>query len=220
VAIAEETQARAGGWARLWDGGVHPYGISHKKFGMWLFLVSDSLTFAALIFGYAYLRHASHDWPRPFEFFPSVVVSTVMTFFLLTSSLTMVLAVHHSQHGDPKKVVRWLLATMACGTAFIVLHANEWRGLIHEGVTVGANPWGSPMFGSSFFTLTGLHMFHVFSGVCYLGYVARNHAAGKGEPDSVEVCGLYWHFVDLVWMFIFPMVYLMSVNMGAHPAGH
>ena len=218
MVIAQESRQRSTGLARLWDGGVHPYGISHKKFGMWLFLVSDSLTFAALVFGYAYLRKAAPDWPRPFDFYPSIVVSTVMTFCLLTSSLTMVLAVHHSQHGDRRKVVRWLVATMAGGLAFLVLHANEWRELIHHGMTVRANPWGNPMFGASFFTLTGLHMFHVLTGVLYLAYVARNHARGKTEADSVEVCGLYWHFVDLVWMFIFPMVYLMSVSLG--PATH
>jgi cytochrome c oxidase subunit 3 len=179
VAIARE--AGSSGLSKLWGGGVHPYGVSHKKFGMWLFLASDSLTFAALIFGYAYLRNASHSWPTPFEFYPSIVVSTVMTFCLL----------------------------------FLVLHANEWRELIHHGMTPGNNPWGDPMFGATFFTMTGLHMFHVLTGVVYLGYVAMNHSRGKTEHDSVEVCGLYWHFVDLVWMFIFPLVYLMSVNMGA-----
>jgi cytochrome c oxidase subunit 3 len=182
---------------------------------MWLFLASDSLTFAALIFGYAYLRNASHDWPRPFEFYPSILVSTAMTFCLLTSSLTMVLAVHHSQHGDSRKVVRWLVATMVGGLAFLILHANEWRELIHHGMTTRGNPWGDPMFGATFFTMTGLHMFHVLTGVLYLAYVAVNHSRGKTEADSVEVCGLYWHFVDLVWMFIFPLVYLMSVSLGS-----
>ena len=216
MAIAQE--AGSSGLSKLWGGGVHPYGVSHKKFGMWLFLASDSLTFAAMIFGYAYLRNGSQDWPHPFEFYPSIVVSTLMTFCLLTSSLTMVLAVHNANKGDAKKVVRWLVATMAGGTAFLLLHANEWRELIHHGMTPRSNPWGDPMFGATFFTMTGLHMFHVLTGVIYLGYVAVNQSRGKTESDSVEVCGLYWHFVDLVWMFVFPLVYLMSVNMsGAAP---
>jgi cytochrome c oxidase subunit 3 len=202
----------------LWAGGRSPYKVSNIKLGMWLFIISDALTFAAMLFGYAYFRHASDDWPTPFEFFPSIVVSTLMTFCLLTSSLTMVLAVHHSQRGDSARAFRWLLATMAGGMAFLVLHANEWRELIHHGMTTLSNPWGDAMFGATFFTITGLHMFHVFTGVIYLGVVALRVEARKNFHDEVEVAGLYWHFVDLVWMFVFPLIYLMSVNMGG--GGH
>jgi cytochrome c oxidase subunit 3 len=187
---------------------------------MWLFIVSDSLTFSALLFGYAFLRNASHNWPKPFHMWPSVVVSTLMTFCLLSSSLTMVLAVHNAQKGNRDKVVRWLVATMLGGIAFLVLHANEWRQLIHEGMTPRGNPWGDAMFGGTFFTLTGMHMFHVLTGVVYLGVIAARWAARPGhqnEVENVEISGLYWHFVDLVWMFIFPLVYLMSVKLsGGH----
>ena len=205
------TEARGVG---LWGGGVNPYGVNYKKLGMWLFIVSDSLTFTALLFAYSYLRMSSPNWPTPFHLWPSVFVSTIMTFCLLSSSLTMVLAVHHAQKGNRKKVVRWLLATMAGGLAFLILHANEWRELIHEGMTVGRNPWGDGMFGGTFFTLTGMHMFHVLTGVGYLGIIAWGFGKGKFKAEDVEVNGLYWHFVDLVWMFIFPLVYLMSVQMG------
>jgi cytochrome c oxidase subunit 3 len=201
-----------------WDGGVSPYGISHKKLGMWLFIVSDSLTFGAAIFCYSYLRVASDHWPTPFSLWPSIAVSTLMTFCLLSSSLTMVLAVHHARKNDAKRTVRWLLATMAGGLAFLLLHANEWRELMHEGLTLTSNPWGDPLFGGTFFTLTGLHMFHVLTGVGYLGVMAARFGRGKLDADDVEISGLYWHFVDLVWMFIFPMVYLLSVNMGG--GGH
>jgi cytochrome c oxidase subunit 3 len=198
----------------LWNGGVNPYGVSYVKLGMWLFIVSDSLTFSALLFAYGYLRSASDTWPTPFEFFPSIVVSTLMTFCLLTSSLTMVLAVHSSQKGDSKKTVRWIIATILGGLAFLGLHANEWRELIGHGLTPLGNPWGDAMFGSSFFTITGMHMFHVLTGVIYLGVVAWRVSRGRNFSDEVEVCGLFWHFVDLVWMFVFPLVYLLLVDMG------
>ena len=202
------------GPAGLWDGGVNPFGVPYKKVGMWLFILSDSLTFGAAVFCYAYVRFSSAQWPRPFNM-SSILVSSVMTFCLLSSSLTMVLAVHHSARGDRKKTVRWILATMAGGIAFMVLHALEWRHLVGEGMTFRANPWGNPMFGGTFFTLTGLHMFHVLTGVCYLGVIAWRSAGAKFKAEDVEVSGLYWHFVDLVWMFIFPLVYLMSVTPGS-----
>ena len=198
----------------LWAGGVSPYGIPHKKLGMWLFIVSDSLTFSALLFGYAYLRNASANWPHPFHMWPSIAVSTLMTFCLLSSSLTMVLAVHHAQRGNRDKVVPWLIATMVGGIAFLVLHGNEWRVLIEEGMTPRKNPWGDAMFGGTFFTLTGMHMFHVLTGVVYLGVIAARWAGRRSDATDIEISGLYWHFVDLVWMFIFPLVYLMSVNQG------
>lgn len=216
MAIAQE---RAGGkrGLSLWGGGVHPYGISHKKFGMWMFIVSDSLTFSALLFGYAYLRNASPNWPAPFHMWPSVAVSTLMTFCLLSSSLTMVLAVYNAQHGRKATAAKWLWGTIAGGVAFLVLHANEWRTLINEGMTVKGNPWGDSMFGGTFFTLTGMHMFHVLTGVIYLAVIATRIVRDRTDAEGVEVAGLYWHFVDLVWMFIFPLVYLMSVNMeGGH----
>ena len=199
---------------RLWGGGVNPYGVNFKKIGMWMFIVSDSLTFSALLFAYSYLRMSSPNWPTPFTLWPSIAVASLMTACLLSSSLTMVLAVHHAERGDTRKAVRWLFGTMVGGLAFLILHANEWRELIHHGMTLNGNPWGDGMFGGTFFTLTGMHMFHVFTGVGYLGVIAWGFGKGRFKAEDVEVCGLYWHFVDLVWMFIFPLVYLLSVDMG------
>jgi cytochrome c oxidase subunit 3 len=170
----------------LWGGGVHPYGISHKKFGMWLFIISDSLTFSALLFGYAYLRNASANWPSPFHMWPSVAVSTLMTFCLLSSSLTMVLAVYNAQHGNAAKCVRWLLATIAGGLAFLILHLNEWKTLIDEGMTARGNPWGDAMFGGTFFTLTGMHMMHVLTGVIYLGVIAWRMSRNRTDAEKVS----------------------------------
>jgi len=189
---------------------ARPFGIPSKKLGMWLFIVSDALTFATLLICYTYLRLGSAQWPAPFEFSPSIVFSSVMTLVLLTSSLTMVAAVHAKETG---KTIRWLLATMFCGATFVALHLTEWTHLIRDmQVTPWSNPWGEPLFGAVFFGITGLHMLHVTAGVIYLGIVATGVGARRFTRDDVEVAGLYWHFVDLVWMFVFPLVYLMAVK--------
>ncbi len=205
-----------------WGGGVRPYAVGDKKLGMWLFILSDSLTFAALLVGYSYVRLSSEVWPTPFSFSPSIVFSTIMTACLLSSSFTMVMAVSASVRGNRSGVVKWLLATMVLGAAFIVLHLIEWMHLINdEGLRPFQIPqaWikefgdgASPLFGATFFTITGLHMFHVFTGVIYLGVIAALTAGKKTSHEDVEISGLYWHFVDLVWMFVFPMIYLLSIK--------
>jgi cytochrome c oxidase subunit 3 len=193
-----------------WDGGAAPYGTGSKKLGMWLFICADSLTFAACLVAYSYVRLASADWPRPFEW-GSILNAIVMTACLLSSSLTMVFAVQAAHNNERKKAVRYILATAAGGIAFIVLHALEWNTLItHDNVTPFSNPWGVPLFGATFFALTGLHMTHVTLGVLYLLIISIGFGRAKFSAEDVEVSGLYWHFVDLVWMFIFPMVYLLS----------
>jgi cytochrome c oxidase subunit 3 len=199
----------------VWAGGQRPYAVNSKKFGMWLFLISDSLTFSAMLFAYTYSRVTNPDWPKPFDFSPAIIFSTVMTFCLLSSSLTMVMAVHAMNHGDRKACVKWILGTMVGGLAFVVLHLSEWMKLINvEHVTPAHNPWGVPLFGGTFFGLTGLHMTHVVLGLIYLAVILVGISRGKFKAEDVEVSGLYWHFVDLVWMFIFPLVYLMSARVG------
>ncbi len=192
-----------------WGGGGAPFAIGSKKLGMWLFIMADTLTFGACLIGYSYLRLAAPEWPRPFEW-SSIVNAIVMTAFLLSSSLTMVIAVSAAAGGERKKAVRFIWFTMIGGIGFIVLHAQEWLLLIHEHVTPFSNPWGVPLFGATFFALTGLHMTHVTIGVIYLGIVSIGFGRSKFSAEDVEISGLYWHFVDLVWMFIFPMVYLLS----------
>jgi len=199
--------------ASAWSGGASPFAINSKKLGMWLFIISDSLTFSALLFAYTYSRVANPNWPKPFHFSPSVIFSSIMTFCLLSSSLTMVMGVHAMNHGRRKAAAGWILATMAGGAAFVVLHLTEWLNLINnEHVTPFSNEWGVPLFGATFFALTGLHMTHVIIGLIYLSIIAQAIVRGKFKAEDVEVGGLYWHFVDLVWMFIFPLVYLMSAK--------
>src|ERR1700704_2376587 len=120
----------------LWDGGGSPYATNSKKFGMWLFIISDSLTFSALLFAYTYSRVSNPNWPTPFHFSPSIIFSSIMTFCLLSSSLTMVMAVDSMNKGNRKAAALWILGTMAGGGAFVVLHLNEWLNLInHEHIT-------------------------------------------------------------------------------------
>jgi cytochrome c oxidase subunit III len=245
------------------------FGAYSKKVGMWLFLASDSLTFGALLFAFSYNRIYTTPWPTPFHV-ASILNATIMTACLLSSSLTMVMAVFAAQRSDRAWTKYWLLATMIFGTAFIVLHGMEWSKLIGEGLTIpwfktltGAGASGeladvsktAPQFSATFFGLTAMHMLHVTIGVIYLGVVAFRkwflpvigilwlagyllipadnvfhygiHALLIGlivsaiilflkpkdyDAQDVEVSGLYWHFVDLVWMFIFPLVYLMSTK--------
>ena len=207
--------------ATEWSGGTLPYHVGHKKLGMWLFIVSDALTFSALLIGYSYVRASSDQWPTPFAFSPSIIFSTVMTLCLLSSSFTMVMAVAASARRDVKKVRVWLGLTMLGGISFLVLHLIEWGHLIDEGLTPYSLPkewiehWpqASPLFGATFFGITGLHMFHVLTGVLYLGAIALR--ARRNTHEDVEISGLYWHFVDLVWMFVFPLIYLLSVDFSA-----
>jgi cytochrome c oxidase subunit III len=218
------TEARAEHFgAADWGGGVLPYRVGHRKLGMWLFIVSDSLTFSALLIGYSYLR-ASNVWPTPFPFYPSIVFSSVMTFCLLSSSLTMVFGVSASSRGDKTGARKWIIATIFFGVSFIVLHLIEWNHLIGEGLRPFSLPahWittfavdgqlPTPLFGATFFTITGLHMFHVATGAVYLSIVAAR--VKKLKHEDIEISGLYWHFVDLVWMFVFPMIYILSVDVG------
>jgi cytochrome c oxidase subunit 3 len=193
-----------------WDGGASPFAAGSKKLGMWLFIVSDTLTFSALLFAYTYCRLSNPDWPKPFDFSPSVIFASVMTFCLLSSSLTMVMGVHAMNHGNRKAAAGWIAATIGGGLTFVVLHATEWIRLLRvEHVTPFSNPWNVPLFGATFFALTGLHMTHVIVGVIYLAIVGQGVARGKFRAEDVEVSGLYWHFVDLVWIFLFPLLYLI-----------
>ena len=208
-----QTKSDAAPLNSAWSGGVAPFAVNSKKFGMWLFIVSDTLTFSALLLAYSYLRLANPDWPRPFEISPAILSATVMTIILLFSSLTMVLGVAAAHRHDRGKAVRYLLFTALGGILFDILHIREWFHLFHEGYSPWSTPEGVPLFGAAFFGITGLHMTHVTIGVIYLLVIAFGYGKSKFDADDVEVSGLYWHFVDLVWMFVFPMIYLMSIKL-------
>jgi len=187
-----------------------PYGMDKKKLGMWVFIVSDACTFATFLFGYGYMRVGSQNWGTPFEF-SSILNGIIMTFVLLSSSLTMLAAVRATQRGQHASANKWLGLTMLLGTVFAVLHLREWVKMIGEGWRLFHNPMGgAAQFGACFFSVTGLHLGHVISGVIALAFVARGYNQGRYDTSHVETAGLYWHFVDLVWMFVFPLMYLMN----------
>jgi len=182
-----------------------PYAIPSRKFTMWLFIISDAVTFGAFLMAYGYLRVGSPNWVRPFET-GSLINVILMTVVLITSSLTMLGAVDASKLGDKRKAMRFLLATMFLGAMFALLHIREWFALFGRHITIS-----SGLFGETFFTITGLHLLHVISGLIALLVVAWKYSRGRLTPSHVETTGLYWHFVDLVWMFVVPMVYLTNI---------
>ena len=234
-----------------WDGGVSPMGVSYGKLMMWFFLLSDAFTFSALLVTYGMVR-SSHEaytgtpdafvfsqayWPIPEKVFEAVpffstweaplVFVGIMTFILIMSSVTMVLAVEAGHRMDRKAVEKWMLWTILGGIAFLSCQAWEWTHFIHgahagdavaEGTTffganLAHNQYGPPDFAAFFFFITGFHGFHVFSGVCLNFLIYYNTVMGtydrRGHYEMVEKVGLYWHFVDLVWVFVFTFFYLV-----------
>jgi len=135
-----------------------------------------------------------------------------MTFILVTSSLTVLLAVKAAKADDRQGAFRWTMITAGGGILFTILHVREWMSLIGEGARLFQNPWGSPMFGAAFFSITGLHMAHVVGGVVALIVIGLGYRAGRYAERHVEIWALYWHFVDLVWMFVVPLVYLLNMK--------
>jgi heme/copper-type cytochrome/quinol oxidase subunit 3 len=183
-------------------------GIDTKKLGMWTFLGSEVMLFTGLIATYLVFRGKSLEGPTPQQVFADVTIVAFNTLVLLCSSLTMVLALEGVEHDDRKRFFTFILATAALGALFLSVQVFEYSKLINnEGMGLGVN-----MFGASFFTLTGFHGAHVTVGVLLLLMTAlRGWRQGftKQFPLAVEMIGLYWHFVDLVWVVIFTLVYLL-----------
>ena len=180
-------------------------GLDHRKVLMWLFLASDCMFFGSLIGTYMSYRGRSLAGPTPHEVF-DIPYTSVSAFVLLMSSLTMVLALAAIQRGDSRRLVIWLVTTALLGSVFLGGQFYEFTTFYHEGLTLNVN-----LFGSSFFTLTGFHGAHVTIGVFWLLYLAAASLFGRLNAEQslyVEIAGLYWHFVDIVWIVIFTLVYL------------
>jgi cytochrome c oxidase subunit 3 len=198
---------------------------------MWVFLLSDTFIFSCFLLSYMTVRMSTTvPWPHSSEVFAlsfggdpiPLILIAIMTFILITSSGTMVLAVNFGYRKDRKKTALLLIITALFGASFVGMQAFEWTKLIvEEGVRPWGNPMGAPQFGSVFFMVTGFHGFHVSVGVLFLILMARKVWRGdydtgkrgfftskKGKYEDVETMGLYWHFVDLVWVFIFAFFYL------------
>jgi cytochrome c oxidase subunit 3 len=191
-----------------WTGGVSPFAVSWQKLMMWIFIVTDALLFAGLLVAYGVVRVQSPTWPDQNIAFDMNYI-TLMTFTLITSSATMACAVAAATAGNKKHVTAFLWATILGGLAFLGMQVYEWSHFIHEGARLTSNPWGVPQFSASFFIITGFHGMHVTTGVTILLVVAIRSALGKYSAQGVENAGLYWHFVDLVWVFVFALFYLV-----------
>jgi cytochrome c oxidase subunit 3 len=191
-----------------WGGGVCPFDAGWQKVMMWVFIVTDGLLFAAFLASYGYMRFMSDSWPNQSEVF-SIPFIAAMTFVLISSSATMASAVASAAHGDKSAVGKYLLMTIVGGAVFLGMQAYEWTHIIEQGARLWANPWGDPMFGAYFFLITGFHGTHVLSGVVILAILWWRWNKGVATKVGVEMGGLYWHFVDLVWVFVFTCFYLL-----------
>jgi cytochrome c oxidase subunit III len=184
---------------------------SWGKLGMWLFLVGDAIGFGTLLAGYGVMRATSADWPDPIKVL-GINLTAAMTFLLICSSVTMVKALEWLGKGDRAKAKQFLALTALGGFIFVGLQAYEWTHLIHRGLLINGNPWGATLFGTSFFVITGFHGLHVSAGVIYLVtmiFVVGRRPDPMASYNAVEILGLYWHFVDLVWIMVFTFMYLL-----------
>ncbi|WPP51508.1 cytochrome c oxidase subunit 3 [Catalinimonas niigatensis] len=235
----------------IWNGGVSPLKASYGKLMMWFFLLSDAFSFSSLLISYGLIRYSypayqgetenfefsQEYWPIPEKVYEAVpflhgvelplVFVGIMTFILILSSVTMVLAVEAGHRMDRKAVVKWMLWTILGGFTFLGCQAWEWGHFIHGtdagglfpdgsvfyGANLMQNQYGPPLFASLFFFITGFHGFHVFSGVVLNIIIFYQASVGvlerRGHYEMVEKVGLYWHFVDLVWVFVFTFFYLI-----------
>jgi cytochrome c oxidase subunit III len=228
------TETRPAGWqsfAADWSSDQRAFkNVSWGKAMMWIFLLSDTFIFGCFLLSYMTARISTRvPWPNPSEVFAlqiggtevPLILIAIMTFVLISSSGTMAMAVMFGYRHDRRKAAILMLLTAALGATFVGMQAFEWTKLITEGVRPWGNPWGAAQFGSCFFMITGFHGTHVTIGVIFLIITARKVWRGdydtgrrgfftsrRGQYEGVEIMGLYWHFVDLVWVFIFAFFYL------------
>ena len=184
-------------------------GLSNKKLMMWLFLASDVMFFGAFISTYLIYRGKSLVGPYPSEVL-DIPITTVSTFVLLMSSLAMVLALHYLKENEKNKATLWILGVVFLGVIFMGFQFYEFNHFAHLGLTPRTN-----IFGTTFFILTGLHGGHVTIGILWLAFLAYGSHKGTLRSDNaidLEIAGLYWHFVDIVWIIIFTVIYLISTN--------
>jgi len=212
------------GWQAIrsdWSDDSETFKVPSTKAMMWFFLLSDTFIFGCFLTAYMAVRMTTTaDWPNASEVFAltiggqklPLILIAIMTFILISSSGTMAMAVNFAYRGERTKTFVLMLLTAAFGLAFVGMQAFEWTTLIHEGVRPWGNPMGAAQFGASFFMITGFHGLHVSAGVIYLTIIALKVKNGRyeksGNYQNVEIAGLYWHFVDLVWVFIFAFFYL------------
>ena len=231
VPALENRRTGLSGLAQDWSSDQRAFkNVSWRKAMMWIFLLSDTFIFSIFLLSYMTARMSTKvGWPNASEVFSlhightnfPLLLIAIMTFVLISSSGTMVLAVNYGYRKDRKLTAIMLLVTALLGATFVGMQVFEWSKLISESVRPWSNPMGAPQFGGIFFMITGFHGTHVSIGVIFLLVMAQKVWRGdydrqtpgfftsrKGEYECVEIMGLYWHFVDLVWVFIFAFFYL------------
>jgi heme/copper-type cytochrome/quinol oxidase subunit 3 len=182
-------------------------GIPSGKLGMWVFLASEVMLFGSFISSFIVLRMGSSNFGVPPHEIMGRGLATLNTFILISSSVAMVLALSAVQDNDVKAFARWMWSAMGLGGLFLCIKMFEYHHKIHEGLTIS-----SSLFGSFYFTMTGIHALHMIAGLVFNGYILHQGLKGRwngGNWARVEYAGLYWHFVDLVWVVIFPLFYLI-----------
>jgi cytochrome c oxidase subunit 3 len=183
---------------------------SPGKIGMWIFLVTDAMSFSGFLLGYAVLR-ATQSWPSPLEHL-GIELSGIATFILICSSVSMVLSIEGCRTRNRGEMLKWLGLTIAGGIIFLGIQAYEYTHLVHQGLSLTHFAKGNNLFGSTFYMITGFHGLHVLSGVIYLICIfiqAYKGAYDDGNHNMLEIVGLFWHFVDLVWILVFTFIYLV-----------
>ncbi len=193
-------------------GGVDPQfaKASPGKIGMWIFLVTDAMSFSGFLIAYAVLR-TKLDWPNPADYL-GITLSGIATFLLICSSVSMVMSIDACKARNRQQMLNWLLVTIIGGAIFLGIQVYEYTHLVHQGITINSFTHGTPLFGSTFYLITGFHGLHVATGVGYL--ICEYIQALKGNYDNgdynrLEILGLFWHFVDLVWILVFTFIYLL-----------
>jgi cytochrome c oxidase subunit 3 len=180
------------------------------KLAMWIFLITDAMSFSGFLIAYAVLR-ATKEWPNPAEHL-GIGLSGFATFILICSSVSMVLSIDACKQRNRKAMLNWLLATIIGGAIFLGIQAYEYTHLVHQGITLTHFIHGNNLFGSTFYMVTGFHGLHVLSGVIYLicqYKLAYEGHYDNGDYNNLEIVGLFWHFVDLVWILVFTFIYLL-----------
>ncbi|MCL4513236.1 MAG: cytochrome c oxidase subunit 3 [Candidatus Eremiobacteraeota bacterium] len=184
------------------------FSTNRKKTMMWVFIISDALLFGTFLAVYTFERFISPTWPDRWKIFDPGYLA-VMTVVLLSSSTFMATAVEGLKQGKMKRFGFFYTITILCGIGFLGMQAHEWAHFIGLGARLNTNPWGVPLFSGLFFMITGFHGFHVLTGVLILSFIGILKAVGKVSDDTIELAGMYWSFVDLVWVFILAVIYLL-----------
>lgn len=185
---------------------------SAGKIGMWIFLVSDAFSFFGLLLAYGILRGESTVWHHPGEPNLNVLLGAGMTAVLIASSVAMILAFDASLQGERGKASAFLALTGLLGALFLLGQYAEYFGILHPGLTKEGLVFGKSAYASSFYVITTFHAMHVFAGIVYIVFILVRNSSGRSSPGEFELLGLFWHFVDLIWIFVFTLLYLVPVG--------